>query len=265
MILSITGDIDGLYNIDTLGTKTELTTTVQFSEPITGLIANNILEITGTDITNDLNFNNGNSEATLTIGIATKTQATLTLDIGDYSDLAGNNNIETTYDSPQVYIIDNVRPFIESSTDIALPITNNTGFTFTLTFSDDISIDTFTAEDFTVEPEELASISDIAFSGTTATITATTDIPETATGNLTISVGDEWKDTADNTADKQILYTIDVQLPTVKDTDSEPIETTPENDYTITYTFSESRNYNKYHRIHRYQKYRAWKHLIWEI
>ena len=242
-IISITGDPDGLYNINRLNGRDELTLNFQFSEPITGF-TNNIFTTTGIGITTDLQFTDGDEAATLDIGIDTETDGTLTLQInaGHYTDLRGNNNSETTYNSPRVYRLDNVRPFIESSTDIntVLPITDNKDFTFELTFSDDISIDTVSAADFTIAPSVSASITTVTFDGQIATITATTDIPETATGDLTISIGEDWKDTADNTGTAQTLYTIDVQLPTVLSVDNEPIESGDlTNDYTITYTFSE--------------------------
>ena len=99
----------------------------------------------------------------------------------------GNSNEVSTKTITTLNIIyDGTAPSIESFTDInTLPI-NNEGFTFTITFSENINTSTFTADDFTVAPEELASITDIALSGEIATITATTNIPDDQEGNLTI-------------------------------------------------------------------------------
>ena len=130
-------------------------------------------------------------------------------------------------------------------TDITtrLPITNKESFTFNITFSENISTDTFTTSDFIIEPEDLVTITTINFNGTKnkAAITATTDIPETQEGNLTISVGKNYEDLAGNSPDTdQQLYEIDVERPTVTATDSESNEATDAtNDYIITYTFSE--------------------------
>ena len=51
-------------------------------------------------------------------------------------------------------LVDSIPPSIESFTEQStlLPITDNPGFTFILTFNENISADSFTAEDFTVLP-----------------------------------------------------------------------------------------------------------------
>ena len=126
-----------------------------------------------------------------------------------------------------------------------LPITDGENFSFTLTFSDDTSTDTFAKEDFIIEPSGLIMITTVDFSGKTATITATTDtdaLVAEQTGILTISVGTEYEDLSGNSPDiSRKLYEIDIKLPTVEDAISEPIEETEAaNDYIITYTFSES-------------------------
>ena len=146
-VISIAGDTADTYNITELIAKNNsLSVTLKFSEPITGLTTTDIVTA-GVGITPTLNFNNGDTEATLTIEIAATTQATLELHIdkGDYNDTVNDNN-ETDYTFPQVYRIDNVQPSIESFTDIALPITNKASFTFDITFSENISTDTFTTE-----------------------------------------------------------------------------------------------------------------------
>ena len=137
-------------------------------------------------------------------------------------------------------IYDGTAPSITSFTEQStlLPITDGENFSFTLTFSENINTSTFTAADF-VNLSSLITISNITFSGATATITATTDIPENQQGNLTIDVGTEYEDLAGNSpAATETLYDLDVQLPTVSDTDSET--TTTDNEYIITYTFSEA-------------------------
>ena len=140
-------------------------------------------------------------------------------------------------------IYDGTAPSITSFTEQStlLPITDGENFSFTLTFSENINTSTFTAADF-VNLSSLITISNITFSGATATITATTDIPENQQGNLTIDVGTEYEDLAGNSpAATETLYDLDVQLPTVEDAISEPIEETEAtNDYIITYTFSEA-------------------------
>ena len=149
-------------------------------------------------------------------------------------------NVATGTTTREVTItIDNVSPSITTS-PIELPITDGEDFIFDIIFSENINISTFTAADFTITPSSLASITDIAFDGTTATITATTNIPEDQEGKLTISVGNQWQDLAANEASTnqaQQLYDIDVQRPTVSDTYSETTAT--ENEYIITYEFSE--------------------------
>ena len=139
---------------------------------------------------------------------------------------------------PRVYRIDNVRPSITVFSPIDLPITNKESFNFTITFSENISTDTFTTEDFTVTPTGLVSMTDIAFDGTTATITATTNIPATQTGNLIITLNAEYEDIVGNEATENTqLYAIDVELPTVTNVDYTTTET--DNQYDLTYTFSE--------------------------
>ena len=205
-IISIDGDLDGIYNIATLDEKNNsLSVTLDFSEPIKNLSLNDIVTA-GVGITPTLMLNN-DTEATLTIEIATEIQAELTLFIegGVYDDLEGNTNIETTYSSPQVYRIDNVQPSIESFTDIALPITGT--FTFDITFNEDISTDTFTTSDFMIAPEGLITITTVDFNGNknSATITVTTDTEAlaTATENLIISVGKAtYEDEVGNTPDE---------------------------------------------------------------
>ena len=221
-------------------------------------ISQKIDDNSATVITVSISNNDSNDSTSKPIDISGDSWKTTPIDI---SSLVGNEDgdknltISITYINQGVTVgtettitrtifYDNTAPSIESFTDIntLLPITGKASFTFTLTFDDSINTSTFAADDdFIIDPSNLIDITKIDFNGSIATITATTNIPTDQTGDLTISVGENWTDLADNTATTdQLLYTIDVQLPTVTATDSQPNENTETtNDYIITYTFSE--------------------------
>ena len=158
----------------------------------------------------------------------------------------GDDEIGTPTARVVTITVDGTPPQISSFTDIDLPITNNEGFTFTITFNESINTSTFTTGNLDIKPDNLDNLVSINVSfnsaNTVATITATTDIPDTQQGDLTITVLKGWSDTVGNeVTTERLLYTIDVQLPTVLSVDNELNTTTEaENDYTITYTFSEN-------------------------
>ena len=165
----------------------------------------------------------------------------------------GDDEIGTPTARVVTITVDGTPPSILDFTDKGenipsfLPITNNEGFDFTITFNESINTDTFTTENLDIKPDNLDNLVSINVSfnsaNTVATITATTDIPTDQTGNLIISVGKDWTDTAGNEATTdRTLYTIDVQRPTVLSVESVLNTSTPaiENDYTVTYTFSEN-------------------------
>ena len=217
---------------DTLVTAIETAITANSATGITVVIANSSNASTEITVNGDNwktiaikfpDLTDGSNSITITVtyvnedgAVATETTATLTI----------------SYDGT----LPEISSFTEQST--LLPITDNAGFTFDIVFSENINTSTFTVADFTISPS-IAIITNIAFNGATATITATTDIPANQTGNLTISVGNIWQDLAGNEASTdqaQELYTIDVQLPTVLSVEN---EIAGGNDYLITYTFSE--------------------------
>ena len=217
---------------DTLVTAIETAITANSATDITVVIANSSDASTEIAVNGDnwktiaINFpdlTDGSNSLTITVtyvnedgAVATETTATLTI----------------SYDGT----LPEISSFTEQST--LLPITDNAGFTFDIVFSENINTSTFTVADFTIS-SSIAIITNIAFNGATATITATTDIPANQTGNLTISVGNQWEDLAGNEANSsqaQELYDIDVQLPTVLSVEN---KTAGGNDYLITYTFSE--------------------------
>ena len=164
----------------------------------------------------------------------------------------GDDEIGTPTARVVTITVDGTPPSILDFTDKGeniprfLPITNNEGFEFTITFNESINTSTFTTGNLDIKPDNLDNLVSINVSfnsaNTVATITATTDIPDTQQGDLTITVLKGWTDTVGNeVTTERLLYTIDVQLPTVKTVDNELNTTTEaENDYTITYTFSET-------------------------
>ena len=169
----------------------------------------------------------------------------LTIVITYFSD-NGQTGTETT--GRLTIFFDSTAPFISSITPTIdfLPITNKENFSFTITFNENINIDTFTAEDFTITPAGLVSVTGVSFdsgttvpiTATTATVTVTTDIPTIQSGDLTISVGVNYEDEVGNEATEDTqLYEIDVELPTVITVDHTTTET--DNEYSIIYTFSE--------------------------
>ena len=196
------------------------------------------IEPTGVVSISNIAFN-GTNRATITVStdIPADQTGNLTISVSEnWTDIAGNKAIADKL----LYTIDIERPSIENFTDInSLPITDKENFTFDIIFTKNINTNTFTEDDFTIAPSGLISITNIDFDGTTATITAIGNIPPVQTGNLTISVGNEWEDIVGNTPQnsEEQLYEIDIQLPTVTATDNETTAT--ENEYRVTYTFSE--------------------------
>ena len=217
---------------DTLVTAIETAITANSATGITVVIANSSNASTEIAV-------NGDNWKTIAIKFPDLTDGSNSLTITvTYVNEDGAVATETTATLTISY--DGTLPEISSFTNknIFLPITDNTGFTFDIVFSENINTSTFTVADFTIS-SSIAIITNIAFNGATATITATTDIPANQTGNLTISVGNQWEDLAANEASTdqaQELYTIDVQLPTVLSVEN---EIAGGNDYLITYTFSE--------------------------
>ena len=251
-VISIAGDLAATYNIATLAAKNNsLSVTLEFSEAVTGLTIGDIFTDTVEGITPTLQFTDNTKEATLDIKIATETEATFTfprIADGKYQDGEGNTNIENeTYDYSQQYRIDSERPYIPVFTDEDkfLPITDKANFNFTLVFSENINIDTFTATDILLTPSGLVSITDdgINFNGSKnrATITVTTlEALSTAAENLIISVGTDYKDEAGNTPSEQRkLYDLDVVKPTVSKVQFNEVGSDNTRDYRITYNFSE--------------------------
>ena len=191
---------------DTLVTAIETAITANSATGITVVIANSSDASTEIAVNGDNwktiaikfpDLTDGSNSLTITVtyvnedgAVATETTATLTI----------------SYDGT----LPEISSFTEQST--LLPITDNAGFTFDIVFSENINTSTFTVADFTIS-SSIAIITNIAFNGATATITATTDIPANQTGNLTISVGNQWEDLAANEANSsqaQELYDIDV-------------------------------------------------------
>ena len=185
---------------------------------------------------------NWKTEAIDITSIASEGTNELTITITYFN---GNNEIGTPTVRKITIVADVTAPSVQTPTNSSfLPITNKTSFTFNITFSENIAVNTFTAEDF-ITPTDLVTITTVNFNGSTneATITATTDTEalSTATENLIISVGTNYEDEVGNTpTENQQIYDLDVVKPAVESVELLKDGNTDPSLYEIAYTFNEA-------------------------